>query len=246
MMDFMNEALLKEVEERFVLTSTTFGSTNETRNHQRLTFGTGQMLVWSRAGVICDVMVSREREGVYVEINETSEFKDELGTPPPPKLTRWQKAKALWKEHGLVFVMGHGTLWIVPFVPMFGMLQSCGQIDCARTLETFSADRISLSGSNPTAINIIVATECNEVLDFVRLPFVVANNSVRIAMVASRKECLPFKEQFFKQYLFFMPPNYFSHALANRARTIKHVIKLNPPQMLDSIPKDPNRHCSGQ
>ena len=137
-------------------------------------FGTGQMLVWSRAGVICDVMVSREREGVYAEINEPSEFKDELGNPPPPKLTRWQKAKALWKEHGLVFVMYYGTLWIVPFVPMFGMLQS-GQIDCVELLETFHVDRIvDLNMLNSTAINIIVATECNEVLDFVRLPFVVA------------------------------------------------------------------------
>ena len=137
-------------------------------------FGTGQMLVWSRAGVICDVIVSREKEGVYSEISDTREFKNELGTPPPPKLTRWQKAKALWKEHGLVFVMYYGTLWIVPFVPMFGMLQS-GQIDCVELLETFHVDRIvDLNMLNSTAINIIVATECNEVLDFVRLPFVVA------------------------------------------------------------------------
>jgi len=137
-------------------------------------FGTGQMLVWSRAGVICDVIVSREKEGVYSAINDTREFKNELGTPPPPKLTRWQKAKALWKEHGLVFVMYYGTLWIVPFVPMFGMLQS-GQIDCVELLETFHVDRIiDLEMLNPTVINIIVATECNEVLDFVRLPFVVA------------------------------------------------------------------------
>ena len=57
---------------------------------------------------------------------------------------------------------------------MFGMLQS-GQIDCVELLETFHMDRIvDLNMLNSTAINIIVATECNEVLDFVRLPFVVA------------------------------------------------------------------------
>lgn len=137
-------------------------------------FGTSQMLVWSRAGVICDVVVSRQKEGVYAEIDSTSEFGKEMGKPPPPKLTRFQKAKALWKEHGFVFVVYYGSLWIVPFIPMFGMLQS-GQIDCVELLETFHVDKIvDLEMFNPTAMNIIVATECNEILDFVRLPFVIA------------------------------------------------------------------------
>jgi len=137
-------------------------------------YGTKQMLVWTRAGVLRDVVVSREREGAYAKIESTSEFENHIGDPPPPKLSRWQKAKALWKQHGFVFLMYYGTLWVVPFVPIFGMLHS-GRIDCFELLETFHVDKIlDLDIVNPTAVNIIVATECNEVLDFVRLPFVVA------------------------------------------------------------------------
>ena len=137
-------------------------------------FPENQMKIWTEAGVLSNVVVSQSKEGDYVELSSTSTFKDHIGTPAEPKPTRWQRTKALWKEHGMVFIMYYGTLRTIPFVPIFGMLHS-GSIDCIELLKYFHVDKaFDLDLLNPTVLNILVATECNEMLDFVRLPFVIA------------------------------------------------------------------------
>ena len=96
------------------------------------------------------------------------------------KLTRWQQVKATFREHGLVFVGYYATTWTAGFGVCYGGVTLAG-IDGLALIENVMSFvgannyvHIDFSMFSPRIVNALIAAEMNELLEFVRLPFIIA------------------------------------------------------------------------
>lgn len=80
------------------------------------------------------------------------------------------------REHGGVFVVYWGASWVVCFVPIFGAIQMhIVPYDGMDLLHMLGADQaFDISQWSPALVNAVVAAEVNELLEFVRLPAIIA------------------------------------------------------------------------
>lgn len=90
------------------------------------------------------------------------------------KLGKFQKLKKMWKDYGMVFVGYYGTTWVLGYIPCYLALEY-GGVNGVEFLEWLGVgEHIDISNWSPQFINMILAYEMNELLDFVRIPVVIA------------------------------------------------------------------------
>ena len=94
--------------------------------------------------------------------------------PEEKKPTRWQQLKTTFREHGLVFVGFYTTTWLGGFGVCYGSVTLAG-LDGVALLHQVGVDSvIDISAFSTRVVNALIAAEINELLDFVRLPLVIA------------------------------------------------------------------------
>ena len=115
---------------------------------------------------------------------------DKKPTPPEEKPSRWQRIKSMFKEHGPVFVAYYVTTWTAGAAVCYGGITIAG-IDGIALLKYLTVDemllqhtRIDISGWSPALINGLIALELNELLEYVRLPVVIATTPTLSRMLA--------------------------------------------------------------
>lgn len=101
----------------------------------------------------------------------------------PKEPSRLEQMKELFYEYRYPFIAYYGITYITPIVPFYISLQYFG-VDGVEILEWvdkwvgFGQDKIDML--NPTYVNIAIAGEMNELLEFIRLP-VVLTTTPRVA-----------------------------------------------------------------
>jgi hypothetical protein len=92
----------------------------------------------------------------------------------PKKPSRWQQLKTTFREHGVVFAGYYFTTWAGGFGVCWGAV-TVGGLDGVALLQWLGADAvIDTTRLAPWLVNALIAAEINELVDFVRLPFVIA------------------------------------------------------------------------
>ncbi|KAJ1634794.1 hypothetical protein T492DRAFT_864444 [Pavlovales sp. CCMP2436] len=94
-------------------------------------------------------------------------------TPPERKVSAfWQTVR----EHGPVFVGLWATAWVTCLVPIYGVLHfHLVPYDGMDVLHTIGAHYyFDLTKWSPQLVNLVVAVECNEFIDLMRLPAIIA------------------------------------------------------------------------
>ena len=96
----------------------------------------------------------------------------------------------MFKEHGPVFVAYYVTTWTAGAAVCYGGITIAG-IDGIALLKYLTVDemllqhtRIDISGWSPALINGLIALELNELLEYVRLPVVIATTPTLSRMLA--------------------------------------------------------------
>ena len=104
----------------------------------------------------------------------------EKPTEPEKKPSRWQRIKSMFREHGPVFVGFYVTTWTAGAAVCYGGITIAG-VDGIALLKYLTVDEmllthtsIDISGWSPALINGLIALELNEMLEYVRLPVVIA------------------------------------------------------------------------
>lgn len=89
-----------------------------------------------------------------------------------PKSAFWQ----MFREYGTVFVSFWGASWLVCFVPIYGAFHfHLLPYDGMDILYALGAHYVfDLTKWSPQLVNAAVAFECNEFLDLLRLPLIIA------------------------------------------------------------------------
>ena len=105
---------------------------------------------------------------------------EEKPTEPEKKPSRWQRIKSMFREHGPVFVGFYVTTWTAGAAVCYGGITIAG-VDGIALLKYLTVDEmllthtsIDISGWSPALINGLIALELNEMLEYVRLPVVIA------------------------------------------------------------------------
>lgn len=105
---------------------------------------------------------------------------EEKPTLPEEKPSRWQRIKSMFREHGPVFVAYYVTTWTAGAAVCYGGITIAG-VDGIALLKYLTVDEmllqhtsIDISGWSPALINGLIALELNEMLEYVRLPVVIA------------------------------------------------------------------------
>ena len=92
----------------------------------------------------------------------------------PPKPSRWQQIKTTVREYGPVFVGYYVTTYAAGFGVCWSSVTIAG-LDGVALLQYFGVDQVlDTSMFSPRVINALIAAEMNEMLEFVRLPFIIA------------------------------------------------------------------------
>lgn len=90
------------------------------------------------------------------------------------KPTRWEQLKGTFREHGLVFVGYYATTWTAGFGVCWGGVTIAG-LDGVAILQYVGVENfVDLSMFSPRVINALIALELNELLEWVRLPLIIA------------------------------------------------------------------------
>ena len=108
------------------------------------------------------------------------EFVRPLATAPSgsdkdeKKPTRWEQLKSTVREHGMVFVGYYATTYAAGFGVCWSAI-TVGGLDGVALLQWLGVDNVfDTSMLSTRVVNALIALECNEMLDVVRLPFVLA------------------------------------------------------------------------
>ncbi len=88
---------------------------------------------------------------------------------------KWQQLKTAFKEYRYVFLAYYGTTFLVP-IPFLWAGLEIGGLDGVGLLQWLGADKIyeGVNEWNNSFINLLVALEMNELLEFVRLPLILS------------------------------------------------------------------------
>jgi hypothetical protein len=97
------------------------------------------------------------------------------------------RLRKMFSEHGAVFVGYYGAAWLAGYIPSFIVLEAAG-VDARSLLDWVGLDQYcDYSEVSPTLINAFLAVEVNEVLDWVRLPVVLATTPRLSAWLKERR-----------------------------------------------------------
>jgi len=159
-------------------------------------FSTGQIINWTKStSMLNDVDVARFPSGPFVHITKDPLLSEYVELCPQSesaakKETKFQRVKRMFREYGTVFVVYYGTLYLGAFVPLYVVLEG-GFVDCISMMEAVGVGNlIDLETLSPGWVNFFVAVECNDLIDLVRLPFVVATTPKVARMWRERRERL--------------------------------------------------------
>ena len=97
----------------------------------------------------------------------TEETTDDTAKKP----SRIQQMKTLFYEYRYPFLAYYGVTYVTPVIPIYISLQYCG-VDGVELLQWVGLGQEKIDMLNPTYVNMAIAGECNELLEFVRLPLV--------------------------------------------------------------------------
>jgi hypothetical protein len=88
---------------------------------------------------------------------------------------KWQQLKIAFKEYRYVFLAYYGTTFLVP-IPFLWAGLEIGGLDGVGLLQWLGADKLyeGVNEWNNSFINLLVALEMNELLEFVRLPLILS------------------------------------------------------------------------
>ena len=107
--------------------------------------------------------------------NEESSPTNTVGDGKEPKKSRFEKMKTLFHEYKYPFIAYYGIAYITPIFPFYFGLQFFG-VDGVEVLKWVGVQNI-YEGVNDWStewVNLFIAGEMNEVLEFGRLPLVLA------------------------------------------------------------------------
>jgi hypothetical protein len=97
----------------------------------------------------------------------TEETTDDTAKKP----SRIEQMKTLFYEYRYPFLAYYGVTYVTPVIPIYISLQYCG-VDGVELLQWVGLGQEKIDMLNPTYVNMAIAGECNELLEFVRLPLV--------------------------------------------------------------------------
>jgi len=99
---------------------------------------------------------------------------DALESRSEKQLGMWDKLKATVKEHGPVFLVLNGTAWCAITASFYFAIQSYG-FDGVELMQRWGAQEyIDISSWDKRYVNALIAINCSEMLDPVRIPIILA------------------------------------------------------------------------